>query len=333
MNPEGRLKQQKREVLRLSILCVGEMVADIVVRPVPAMDTLPDSVTVEQIDIVNGGDALNTAVGLGRMGCEVSFIGRAGNDEFGRKIIENARSAGVCMDHVRYSSRRASSKVIALIREDGARNFLHCPGSNEEFCLEDIPEAVLREHRHFHIGGTFHLPAFDGFGAAEALRRAKALGLTTSMDVAFDHSGRWLETIRCCMPFLDYFLPSLGEAECMLHTSAPREIAAALKELGAKNIILKMGEGGSYCSPETGGAFACGCYHVDTVDTTGAGDAFVGGFIGALDRGEPLRECVVWGTAAAAFTVRSVGASTGIPDYKTLLHFINSTERLAIEFE
>ena len=61
-------------MLKLSILCVGEMVADIVVRPVPAMDTLPDSVTVEQIEIVNGGDALNTAVGLGRMGYELSLI-------------------------------------------------------------------------------------------------------------------------------------------------------------------------------------------------------------------------------------------------------------------
>ena len=320
-------------MLKLSILCVGEMVADIVVRPVPAMDTLPDSVTVEQIEIVNGGDALNTAVGLGRMGYEVAFIGRAGNDEFGRKVIEAARSAGVCMDGVRCSAGRASSKVIALIREDGARNFLHCPGPNEEFCLEDIPEAVMKKHRHFHIGGTFHLPAFDGPGAAEALRRAKALGLTTSMDVAYDHSGRWLETIRCCMPYLDYFLPSLGEAECMLHTKDPGRIAAELKALGAGSVILKMGEEGSYCSPKTGRAFTCGCYAVDAVDTTGAGDAFVGGFIGGLDSGEPLTDCVVRGTAAAAFAVRSVGASTGIPDGRTLSHFINSTERLEIKFE
>lgn len=62
----------------MSILCVGEMVADIVVRPVLADVQQRDSTIVEEISVVNGGDALNTAVGLGRLGHDVAFIGKAG---------------------------------------------------------------------------------------------------------------------------------------------------------------------------------------------------------------------------------------------------------------
>ena len=309
------------------------MVADIVVRPVPSMAEMPDSVIVDEIDIVNGGDALNTAVGLGRLGHQVRFIGRAGNDSFGRQIVDIAKAAGVCTDYVCFSKEQANSKVVALIRGDGARHFLHCPGSNQEFCMEDISLEAIKLSDHFHIGGTFHLPSFDGTGAAQALRTAKDMGLTTSMDVAYDHSGRWLETIRGCLPYLDYFLPSLGEAKCMLGLTEPAAIAAALKRLGAKNIIIKMGGHGSYCSPENGQPFICGCYSVDAVDTTGAGDAFVGGFISALDDKKSLPECMIRGTANAAFAVQAVGATTGIPGREILLDFINTTEQPAIKYE
>jgi len=317
----------------MSILCAGEMTADIVVRPIPDLADMPDSIIVDEIGIVNGGDALNTAVNLGRHGHKVYFGGRAGSDSLGRQIVDLAKEAGVCTDYVRFSKDEATSRVVALIRNDGARNFLHCPGANREFCVEDISLEAIKLCGHFHIGGTFHLPAFDGAGAAQALKTAGEYGLTTSMDVAYDHSGRWLDIISCCMPYLDYFLPSIGEAECMLHTTNPAEIAAAFRNLGVKNIIIKMGENGVYCSPENGQPFTCGSYHVNAVDTTGAGDAFVGGFIGALDDGGDLLTCVLRGTANAAFAVQKVGATAGIPNKTTLLNFINSTERPLVKYE
>ena len=117
------------------------------------------------------------------------------------------------------------------------------------------------------------------------------------------------------------------------HLTAPSDIAASLKDLGVRNVIIKMGEEGVYCNPEKDRPFTCGCYHVKAVDTTGAGDAFVGGFIGALDDGESFETSVVRGTAAAAFAVQAVGATAGIPNHENLLNFINSTERLEIKCE
>lgn len=309
------------------------MVADIVVRPVPDTSPLPDSVIVDEIEITNGGDALNTAVTLGMLGSEVYFIGRAGNDAFGHQIVSIAKARGVCTDHVRFSEEQGSSKVIALIHANGDRNFLHYPGANQEFCFEDISLEVMKRCSHFHVGGTFHLPAFDGLNAAKALRQAKEFGLTTSMDVAFDHSGRWLETISCCLPYLDYFLPSIGEAECMFHTRDVHEVSTRLKQMGVRNVLVKMGEDGVFCSPSSGPAFTCDRYCVDAVDTTGAGDAFVGGFISALDAGMTLEESVVRGTANAAFVVQKVGATAGVPDMQTLQNYIDTIGWPKISYE
>lgn len=309
----------------MSILCVGEMVADIVVRPVPVDVQHCDSTIVDEISIVNGGDALNTSVGLGKLGYDVTFIGKAGRDAFGRMIVDIAEKAGVDISHVKFSQVYDNSKVVALISADGQRSFLHCPGSNKEFSIDDIEEDVLRGKRIFHIGGTFHLPSFDGEkGAARVLAKAQALGLTTCMDVAFDHSGRWLETIGCCLPHLDFFLPSIGEVQEMLHIIDEVEAAQIFKEMGVKNVIIKLGEAGVYCSPQKSRAFYCDCYHVQTVDTTGAGDGFVGGFIGALDSGKCLEDCILEGTANAAFVVQKVGATAGVPTRRELEAFIRN---------
>lgn len=317
----------------MSILCVGEMVADIVVRPVPADVQQRDSTIVEEISVVNGGDALNTAVGLGRLGHDVAFIGKAGKDDFGRMLVDIARNAGVDVSHVKVSQIYDNSKVVALISADGQRSFLHCPGSNQEFSADDIEEDVLWGKNVFHIGGMFHLPSFDGEkGAAGVLARAQALGAKTCMDVAFDHSGRWLETIGCCLPHLDFFMPSIGEVREMLNISDEVEAARRFKEMGVRNVVIKLGEAGVYCSPQEEKAFYCDCYHVQAVDTTGAGDGFVGGFIGALDSGKCLEDCVLEGTANAAFVVQKVGATAGVPSRAELEAFIRDKNRPKVRY-
>lgn len=317
----------------MSILCVGEMVADIMVRPVPADVRQQDSTIVEEISIVNGGDALNTAVGLGKLGYDVTFIGKAGKDAFGRMIVDIAKKSGVDVSRVKFSQVYDNSKVVALISADGQRNFLHCSGSNKEFSVEDIEEEALWDKQILHIGGTFHLPKFDGEkGAAIVLRKAQALGVKTCMDVAFDHSGLWLETIGCCLPHLDFFMPSIGEAREMLHISDEKEAALKFKKMGVKNVVIKMGEAGVYCNPQEGRAFYCEPYHVQTVDTTGAGDGFVGGFLGALDSGKCLEDCILEGTANAAFVVQKVGATAGVPDRTELESFIRNQNRPKVRY-
>lgn len=317
----------------MGILCAGEMVADIVVRPVPCIDFQTDSIVVDEISVQSGGDALNTAIGLARLGTAVTFVGRAGNDTFGEQLVEIAAKAGVDTAHMRYAEREESSKVIAMIRADGQRCFLHRPGANKEFRPDDVTPAAMSGHGHLHIGGTFHLPAFDGAGAAKLLRTARACGMTTSMDVAHDHEGRWLELIRPCLAHLTWFAPSESEAKHLFGAGDCARVAARCKALGVENVLIKLGADGVYCSSAQGPAFRCAAYDVPVVDTTGAGDGFMAGFLSALDEGLAPEACVLRGSANAAFVIQAVGAVTGVPDRTVLLEFIEQTIQPEIAYE
>lgn len=86
------------------------------------------------------------------------------------------------------------------------------PGTSAEFSLDDVDLSLLDHVDLLQIGGTFHLPRFDGDGAAELLRTAREKGVITCMDVTKDRTGRWDQIIHPCYRYLDYFLPSIEQA-------------------------------------------------------------------------------------------------------------------------
>lgn len=94
-------------------------------------------------------------------------------------------------------------------------------------------------------------------------------------------------------------------------------------EGGVKCVVIKLGSRGCFCKTAQL-SFYCGCYDVPVVETTGAGDAFVAGFLSGVLRNGSMEDCVRLGTAASAHVIQCVGANTGIRDLKTLLAFIGT---------
>ena len=314
----------------MDILCVGELVADIVVRPVPKIDPTVDSIAVDQISVRCGGGALNCAINLSKMGNSTGFAGIVGEDMFGNFIRSSIRQAGMETNGLTTSKEHETCKAIALVAKDGSRNFLHCRGANDTFSICNINLSQLESCRILHIGGTFHLAAFDGAGGAELLARAKSMGKTTSMDVAWDHSGKWYELIRDYLPNLDYFLPSFGEASKISGCSDVSGMADFFLEKGVKNVLIKLGKDGVFFkNPDR--CLRCGTYDITPVDTTGAGDAFVAGFLTGVNRGLAVEKCLELGTAAANINITQVGASGAITSLEQVRDFIKDQPRLQIK--
>lgn len=316
----------------MDILCVGEIVADVVARPVENIDFRIDSMLVEEISIKNGGDAMNTSINLARLGNDVALIGKSGNDILGKFLIEKAKEEGVNMEYMPLSEDAPSSKVIALIKNNGERCFLHYSGANDYFSFKDIDLSALDNCKFLHIGGVFHLPRFDGEGTAQLLKYARRKGVITCMDVAWDHSSRWSKVIHPCFKHLNYFIPSINEAKHIAGTDNVKRIAAYLKENGVETVVIKLGEKGSYCSAKDR-SFYSSSYSVKAIDTTGAGDSFVAGFLTGLNQGAQLEECITMGTAAAAFVVQKIGATDGMPNLKMLQKFIENNNKLERNYE
>lgn len=314
----------------MKVLCAGEMLVDIIVRPVERVAFQNDTCQVEDIRVISGGDANNNAVNFAKLGHEVTYLGRVGCDGMGDYVVSLARKAGVNMDHVARSQTAPQTKSLILVDPQGDRTFLQTPGTSAEFCLEDCDLSLLDGADLLQIGGAFHLPRFDGAGAAALLRAAREKGVVTSMDITTDRTGRWKGILDPCYPWLDYFLPSVEQASIIAGTEDPRAIADFFLSRGVGNVAVKLGSRGSYFK-NSDTAFYAGTYRgLQVVETTGAGDAFCAGFLTGVGEGLPPQACVTLGTACSSFAIQAVGATAGMRDLDTIRSFIRSKPPLDI---
>jgi len=172
----------------MDVLCVGQLAADILVRPVERVDFGVDTKRVEGIDIRSGGDGLNVALGLARLGNRVGFCGKVGNDQLGEYLAGVVRGAGIDDRSLRRTDEATTCACLVLINTKGDRSFFYHGGANELFSRHDVDESMVAEAAIVHGGGTYLLPRLDGEGTAGLFERAQAAGKLTSMDVTWDVS-------------------------------------------------------------------------------------------------------------------------------------------------
>ena len=143
----------------------------------------------------------------------------------------------------------APSFTFVAVASDGERTFYHYIGANGELCEADLNWDLIKTTKILHIAGALVMPRFDGAPMANVLREAKRLGITTSLDTAYDATGKWMETLAPCLPHVDIFMPSIVEAQQLTGMSECRDIAQFLRNTYTiETIAIKMGENGSYVS-------------------------------------------------------------------------------------
>jgi sugar/nucleoside kinase (ribokinase family) len=309
----------------MKILCVGQLVADVLVQGVDAIDFTVDTRRVDNVVVQNGGDCLNTAIGLKKLGNDVSFSGLVGNDILGAYLRDVIQSHGIEIRDLHITDKTGTGSAIVLINSKGERVFLYYGGTNDLFSFADINLEIIKEVQIVHVGGTFILPRFDGEGAAKLFALAQKNGKVTTMDNTWDTTGNWLKTIEPCLPYLDFYMPSDNEAEKITGENKPDLMAQFLINKGVKNVIIKLGKKGCYVHA-FGEEFYHPAYDVPVVDTTGAGDSFVAGILTGLVRGWNIHKAVDFASAVSAFCIQKLGATAGIPSSETVLEFINNTQ-------
>jgi sugar/nucleoside kinase (ribokinase family) len=223
-----------------------------------------------------GGAASNTGLAMARLGVDVRIMGKVGDDFIGEMIRNilarhgRGPAAGMIIDPA-----VSSSYTLVVSPPDTDRSFLHYPGANDAFDAGDIRYNVVDSVSLFHFGYPplmARMYADDGAELAEMYRRAKATGVTTSLDMALpgaeSPAGRanWRTILRRTLPHVDVFLPSFEELVLMLRpeeyrrldTQTGGDLLAAvdrallrslsdeLLELGARVVGIKLGHLGFY---------------------------------------------------------------------------------------
>jgi len=306
----------------MKVVCLGILVADVIGRPI---DTVPAPGTLQLVPSISthiGGCAANSGIGLQTLGMPTLVVGKVGRDGFGDFVRSELKRAGAQTALV-VDDFAPTSATMVLVQSNAERAFLHCIGANAQFQLADFDLALLDGATWLHIAGHGLMPRFDGGQCAQLLRIAQERGIKTSLDTAGAPDEAWFENLRACLPFLDYFVPSLHEvAHLFPQQHSPESLAARILEEGIGVVALKMGELGSYVTDGNEAHFVAP-FAVEAVDATGAGDAFAAGFVAGALNGFSLRECARLGNAAGALVVTRVGTVAG---YRSLSDTLNWME-------
>lgn len=310
----------------MDILCVGQLATDILVKPVDSVDFNVDTKRVEQISVKNGGDALNTAINLAKLGNKVCFAGKVGDDSFGDFLLKTIKSCNIDSKGLKIEKGASSPSVIVLINAKGERTFLYYGGTNDRFEYEDIDTSLIDECRVVHVGGTYTLPKFDGEGTARLFQLAQSKSKITSMDVSSDTTGKWLSIIKPCLKYLNFFMPSYNEAKSITGEETPEAIANFLLNEGVGTVVVKLGRDGCYVNNQDE-SFYFPAYDVKVVDTTGAGDSFVAGFLTGILKKWDLQKCTKFASAVSAHCIQYLGSTTGIPGFEAVEEFIRRQEK------
>lgn len=280
------------------------------------------------------GAELNVAIGLARLGHQVSYLTALGDDSFGRMIRAFLKKNGIreelaFTDPTRQTGFMLKGKVsrgdppIQYFRKGSAASAL---GETETAsCLDGKQGGVL------HMTGIFPALSERTLAASESLmRRAREQGMTVTLDPnlrpqLWPDEETMARTLNRLAGYADVFLPGVKEGMLLCGEKTPEGIASYYLDRGVKTVIVKTGAKGAYGATRDE-RFQEPTFHAETiVDTVGAGDGFAAGVLSAMAEGLPLRECVRRGNAIGTLQIMSVGDNTGLPDREQLQRFMDTT--------
>jgi sugar/nucleoside kinase (ribokinase family) len=288
----------------LDCLVAGDACADLLIDGIAVLEFEKEKLA-KDMNLVLGGSSSIFAFNLARLGARVGFAGVVGDDFFGAFVEQRLRWAGV---DTRALQRRPKVKTGLTIwcQKGSKRAGITYTGSIAMLRSRDVTDDILRKARHLHVGAYFLLENLHP-GAAALFRRARKLGLTTSLDCNYDPAEKWDSGIRGVLQFADIFFPNQTEA---LRLTQCRDVERAAAELGklVRVAVVKLGARGALVCAE-GRQFRVPAVKTRVVDTTGAGDSFDAGFLACYLRGGSVEKSVRAGVIAGARAVSAVGGT------------------------
>jgi ribokinase len=268
-----------------------------------------ETVLGEHFSLGFGGKGANQAVMASRLGADVTFVGRVGADLFGDMTLANLRRERIDLAHLVRDTQALSGVAQIWVEPDGANRIVCVPGANEELDPKEVECAISRAARVDLVIGQLEIPQQV---TAAAFRAAAARGATTVLNPA---PAAPLD--EALLGATDWLIPNEVEFSAIARERAdalaPGVVARAAVALGVR-LVVTLGAQGAVLQQPDGIIAHIPAPRVAAVDTTGAGDAFVGAFSTALASGTPELEAVRLGCACASESVTRPGAQSSFPE-------------------
>jgi ribokinase len=297
------------------VLVIGSLNADLVVRA-PHFPAPGETIQGDDLATLPGGKGANQAVAAARQGASVAMLGRVGKDNFGDLLLDNLTRNHVDTRHVRRDDASTGTAMI-IVDGQGQNSIVLSPGANAQVLPADVEPASFADVKLVLF--QLEIPLETVLHAARSAKKNGALVLLNPAP------ARPLPDDLIASA--DFLLPN--ETELTLLTGVPvadiasaEKAARALLVKGAQTVIVTLGANGALLITKDT-AKHVPAFKVDVVDTTAAGDAFIGGFACALLRGIELEQAVRYANACGALATTKFGAQPSLPtreEVENLLH-------------
>jgi sugar/nucleoside kinase (ribokinase family) len=291
------------------VLVVGDLNADLILSG----DVTPSFAQVEKLlDDVNltiGSSAAIFACGAARLGLRTAFVGKVGDDTFGRFMVDSLRERGIDMSGVVVDATIKTGLSVILSRRTD-RAILTYLGSIAALRFPEIDLDLLKSARHLHLGSFFLLDALRP-DIPQLFETARSLGCSVSLDTNYDPAEKWNGNLLDALKQVDIFLPNETELLCITRET---DVRVGLQSLGevVPLIALKRGADGAVAR-QGAETYSAHSIPVKVVDTTGAGDSFDAGFIYGYLNGWDVPRSLQLACICGALSTQASGGTSAQP--------------------
>jgi ribokinase len=295
------------------ILIVGSSNTDMVIKthnfPAPGETILGGRFLMNA-----GGKGANQAVAAARLGGMVTFVGKIGDDIFGKQAVQQLEDEGINVDFVAVDPENPSGVALITVDKKGENSIVVAPGSNGTLSAADFDKAIaeLEESEFVLMQLEIPIPTVEHIARIAAQKQKKVVLNPAPADSLTDELLRNLYIIT----------PNETEAELLTgikvtDENSALEAASALNRKGVEIVIITMGSAGAFLLVN-GNSEIIKAPKVEAVDTTAAGDTFNGALVVALSEGKTIQESIVFANKAAAISVTRIGAQSSVPYRKEI---------------
>lgn len=312
----------------MTVIVFGSINIDLVTRT-PRLLQPGETLLGSDFFTTPGGKGANQAVAIARLGVPTRMIGRVGGDAFGQELLVALQAAGVITEGVQIDPSTHSGVAVITVADSGENQIIGVFGANGKLDETDVKRLTARLPDAQVLLLQLEIPVSVVEAAAQAAHQA-------GVRVILDPAPVPTEPITHLYPLVDILVPNEVEAGQLVGFSVhspetAAEAATIFQQQGASTVIVKLGAQGVFCATPNE-TFFVPAFSVEAIDTVAAGDAFAGGLTAALVEGLPLRQAVVWGSAAGALATTKVGAQSAMCDRATFEAFLSVPISLKADF-
>ncbi|GAA0123140.1 MAG: ribokinase [Clostridium argentinense] len=300
------------------ILVIGSINMDFVVD-VDHIPKLGETILSNSISKFYGGKGANQAVAIGRLGERVKMIGKVGQDDNGKDLIKSLKESNVDVKYILFDEHYPSGTAFIYVDKNGDNCIVVNPASNSNLKAEDIEKYSEAFENVSYCVMQLEIP-LDTVRTAIDFCHKKDIKIILNPAPAQEIPEKILRKV-------DYLIPNETELELITGVSIDNEIdiknaVNKVLAMGVKNVITTLGEKGAVYATNT--EFKTfDSIKVKAVDTTAAGDSFIGGFVSYLNRENDVIKAIEHSLYVGALTVSKKGAQSSLPYKEEVEEFIN----------